>query len=63
MKKLVDLSRILTKDHEKKWVALSTDYKKVLGYSSDLIDLRKKMKGDEEVVYLKMPESGRRYSF
>ena len=62
MKNNLDLSKLLTKEHEQKWVALSEDYEKVVDYSANLLELRKRI-GDTQVVYLKVPESGKRYAF
>ncbi len=62
MKKFIDLTKILTREHEDKWVVLSNDYKKVLGFSDDLVELRDKF-GIEKVIYKKVPLSGRSYSF
>ena len=62
MQDSLDLRNVLTKDHSQKWVALSRDYKKVIDYSDDLIELRKKI-GVADVVYIKVPESGRHYAF
>ncbi len=62
MEDSLDLRNVLTKDHSQKWVALSHDYKKVIDYSDDLIELRKKI-GVADAVYIKVPESGRHYAF
>jgi hypothetical protein len=58
----VDLRKILNKEHESKWVAVSKDYKKVVGFSSDLMRLKKKV-GNTRVVFIKVPTSGRTYAF
>lgn len=57
-----DLQKILTKDHENKWVALSEDYKSVIDFSEDLSDLTKKI-GVDNVVYIKVPIFGVSYAF
>lgn len=57
-----DFTKVLTKDHEDKWVAFSPDYKKVVDFSADLIELRKRI-GNKDAVYLKIPESGRSYVY
>ena len=62
MKNAIDLTKILTKAHEQKWVALSRDHKKVIGFSEDLVKLKKKV-GETKVVYMKVPASGRSYAF
>ena len=51
-----DLTRILTKEHEQKWVALSTDNTKVIAYDEDLLKLDKKVEG-QDVVFMKVPPS------
>jgi hypothetical protein len=62
MENITDLTKIIKKEHENKWVAVSKDYKKVLGFSEDLLDLRNRI-DSIEAVYLKIPEFGRRYAF
>jgi hypothetical protein len=63
MKAGSNLTKILTKAHENKWVALSSDYKKVVDYSEDLLALRERIGNNENIVYIKVPEFGRRYAF
>ena len=53
MKINVDLSKILTKSHEKMWVALSPNRSKVLGYSASLVELKNKLT-TKDVVYMKV---------
>jgi hypothetical protein len=60
--KPINLDALLTKKHENKWVALTEDYKKVIGYSEDFLSLRKKV-GDSGVMYMKVPSSGKSYVF
>ena len=48
------MRRVLKKEMENKWVALSADYKKVFDFSDDLVLLTKKI-GTEKVVYMKVP--------
>ena len=62
MNGLVDLRKVLTEKHQDKWVALSGNLKKVIGYSEDLVALKNKV-GVKKVVYMKVPESGRNYAF
>jgi hypothetical protein len=57
-----DLTKVLNKSHENKWVALSSDYKKVLGSSENLIELTKAIT-DKSAVYLKVPPSDAVYAF
>lgn len=62
MKGPVDLTKIIKRGHEGKWVALSKDYKKVLGASGNLKTLTKKV-GRQDVVYMRVPLSGYSYAF
>lgn len=57
-----DLSKIIKKEHEGKWVALSPSYTKILGASSDLVALSRKI-GKKDVVYMKAPTTGVYYAF
>ena len=50
-------SRVLTnlrKEHEGKWVAVSSDYKKIVGYSESLQELEKMVKGAQVVFFKKV---------
>ena len=51
---IIDLTKILKKKHEKKWVALTRDNKKVVDFDVDLITLDSRVNKDE-VVYMKAP--------
>jgi hypothetical protein len=51
--KNTNLTKILNKSHENKWVALSKNQTKVLGYSASLMDLKKNV-SSKEVVYMKI---------
>ncbi len=62
MKKVIDLTEVLTPDLERKWVALSEDYTEVIGSSEDLLELKKQV-NREDVVYLKVPVAGVSYAF
>lgn len=53
---------ILKKEHEGKWVAITSDYKKIVGYSQSLRDLQKSVK-DVDVVYLKGFPSDVKFAF
>lgn len=57
-----DLSKIIKKEHEGKWIALSPAYTKVLGSSASLVELTKKI-GKKEVVYMKAPIRDVYYAF
>ncbi|MBX4198223.1 hypothetical protein KW782_02700 [Candidatus Parcubacteria bacterium] len=54
--------KMFNKEHEGKWVAISSDHKKIIGYSSNLQSLAKQVETDD-VVYLKVPLSDVRYAF
>ena len=56
------LSKLLKKEHEGKWIALSPDYKKIIAYSGDLHNLEKKL-GDKNVVYIMGLSSNMQYAF
>ena len=62
MKEVSGTQSILTEAHEKKWVALSVDHKKVISYSESLLDLKREV-GTKKVVYMKVPPSGAYLSF
>lgn len=53
---------VIQKKHEGKWIALSMDFKKVLGYSDDVMGLVKKF-GRDEVTYTKVLRSDVVYAF
>lgn len=56
------MRRILKKEMENKWVALSADYKKVFDFSDDLASLTKKI-GTEKAVYMKVLPSDVSFAF
>jgi len=62
MKKNTDLTKILNKIHQDKWVALTPNREKVVGYSDSLVDLKEKI-GDKEVTYVKTRPSGVKFAF
>jgi len=57
-----NLSNIIKKEHEGKWIALSPMYDKVVGYSNDLVSLTREMK-NQDVVYMKPTASDSLYAF
>jgi hypothetical protein len=59
---VVDLTSILSKEHEMKWVALSKDNTKVIDFDTSLIELDKRVNKDE-VTYMKVPSSDVYLSF
>jgi hypothetical protein len=54
MKKNNDFTKIFTKIHKNKWVALSSNRSKVLAYDEKFADLVKKV-NDVNAVYMKVP--------
>jgi hypothetical protein len=60
--KNTDLSKILKKEHEKKWVALSADNTEVIAFDEDLLKLDARVNG-QDVVYMKVPSSDVYLSF
>lgn len=46
---------LIKKIHENKWVAISIDYKKLLGYSESLMGLRKKIGQVKAIVMHVLP--------
>ena len=63
-KQAANLGRLITRKHERKWVALSKDYTKIVAYSDKLADLEKKLKIDPtEVVFWKVPPADIYLSF
>lgn len=57
-----DLTKLLGKIHENKWVALSPDYKKIVGSSAILANLQKSV-GKKDAVYMFVPPFGVRFAF
>jgi hypothetical protein len=62
MNRNTDLTKILTKAHERKWVALSPDYRKVVGYGDKLAALTARV-GKKKVVYMKVPRTDTYHAF
>lgn len=62
MKVNVNLSKILDKSHQKKWVALSLDRSKILGFSSNLVELKNKV-NNKDVIYMKVLPSDASFAF
>ncbi len=57
-----DLTKVLRKEHEKKWVALSEDQTCVVAYDDDLIALDRKVEG-QDVIFMKVPSTDAYLSF
>lgn len=62
MTRNTDLTNILKKDHENKWVALTEDRTKVVGCSETLIKLQEEV-GTKKVVYMKVLPSDVSFAF
>jgi hypothetical protein len=62
MKKNADFTKILTKSHEKKWVALSPNRSKILGSSANLVKLTNKV-NDKDAIYMKVLSSDTSFHF
>lgn len=61
MKNNKSVNDIIKTEHIGEWVAMSRDYKKVLGHSSSLIQLQKQV--GKEVVYVKPLPNNSIFSF
>ena len=57
-----NLDRILNKSHEKKWVALSPNRSKILGFSSNLVELKNEV-NNKNAVYMKVLSSDTSFAF
>lgn len=57
-----NLSGILKKKHEGKWVALTKDYKQIISYSDRLTTLERKV-GEKDAVYIKALRTDVSYAF
>jgi hypothetical protein len=62
MQKNHNLSNIIKKEHEGKWVALSPAYDRVVDFSDSLVLLTQKV-GDTDVVYMKALASDVHFAF
>lgn len=49
-----DLSKILKSSHQNKWVAISRDYRKVVAFADNLVDLDRKVKNPTQVIYTRI---------
>ena len=58
-----DLSNVLTKAHENKWVALSLDQTTVVAFSDNFSDLEKKVDQTKKVTYIKVLPSDKLFAF
>lgn len=60
---VIDLTTLLTKEHEQKWVALTKDHKTVVAYDDDLEALDARVGDRDDVVFMKVPSSDSFLSF
>lgn len=59
-----DLTKVIGKEQEKKWVALSKDRRKLIGSSKSLSSLREKLGGRmDDVIYMKVLSSDTEFAF
>lgn len=58
----IDLTKVLTKVHEKKWVALTKDSSAVVDFDVDLVALDRRVNKDE-VIFMKVPPTDVYLSF
>ena len=64
MKINADLTKMLGKEHEEKWVAFNKEQTKVLDYSEKLPKLIEKLgSGGKDAVYMKVLRSDVEYAF
>lgn len=64
MKVNANLTKVLKKVHEEKWVALSKDQTKVLDFDSSLVKLANRVeKKTKDYVYMKVLRSDTEYCF
>ncbi len=64
MKINTDLTKVLKKEHEEKWVALTRDQNEVVDYAEKLMDLRQRVGEDnKDVVYMKVLPSNAEFAF
>ncbi len=57
-----DFTQLLQPEHAGKWIALTPDRKKVIGFSEHLDELTRRL-GTDNVVYMKAREQGVAYAF
>ncbi len=64
MKVNYNLTKVLKKEHEEKWVALSQDHRKVVDFDPSLVELTKRLgQKENEYVYMKVLRSDMEYCF
>jgi len=64
MKVNANLTKVLKKIHEEKWVALSADHSRVIDYDKDFLKLTTRMdRKKDRCVYMKVLRSDMEYCF
>lgn len=64
MKVNTDLTKVIGKEQEKKWVALSKDRRQLIGSSDSLSALREKLGSRmDNVIYMKVLSSDTEFAF
>ncbi|HEY4487743.1 MAG TPA: hypothetical protein VI483_03205 [Candidatus Paceibacterota bacterium] len=59
-----DLTKIIAKKHEEKWVALTKDRSSLVDYSADLVELRDRLgEKKNDYIYMHVLRSDIEYSF
>ena len=58
-----NLTTVLKKEHEKKWVALSSDRREVISSNENLVELRNEIGDRKDVVYMKVLSSEMEFAF
>ena len=59
-----DLTKVLGKEHEEKWVALSSDRSKLVDFSKSLLELRDRLgEKKNDYVYMRVLRSDIDYCF
>ena len=61
-KEFKDYSRLLREEHYGKWLAISMDYSKILGYSEDLKQLTQEFE-ETNVIYTRALDPKAVYAF
>jgi len=64
MKVNADLTKVLSREHEEKWVALTKDHTALVDFADNLKILRERLgERKNDYVYMKVLRSDREYSF
>lgn len=57
-----DLTSVIKKEHEGKWIALSSDYSRVVDFADTPHELKQKI-GNQEVVFMRALPTNISYAF